>query len=178
MSESTQGSSRRTVLKGAAWTAPAIVLATAAPAVALSGAANITQSASGVLDRPSLTMRTTIAYVNANTGATTATTTVVLRSSAGQIGAGDPTAVSAGWAFVSVTPVGSAGIRTYTFSGVIPGAPSATSTQSSSLAFTVAVETAIGGLVGGSIEASTAVPSPASVTPDEVRGLWGDLPST
>ncbi|WP_323792623.1 hypothetical protein [Nocardioides sp.] len=178
MPESPSASSRRSVLKGAAWTAPAIVLASAAPAFAASGAASITQTVVGVLDRPNLKMTTTVDYNNLNTGATTATAIVTLRSSAGQIATGDPSFVSDGWTFSGVTPAGSAFIREYTFNGAIPGAPDASSTQPSSLVFTVGVEPAVGGLVGGSIDVTTSVPPPAGITPNPVRGPWGDIPAT
>ncbi len=173
MSDSMQGPHRRSVLKGAAWTTPAIVLATAAPAMAASGPASVAQSAVGVVDRPNLKMTTTVSFSNANTGAAPATVEVRVAASAGGISADDPTGVTGGWSFTGATPVGSAAIRTFTFMGTIPGAATATSTQASSLGFTVGVTTAVGGLVSGNLRVTTVVTSPATVTPNPAVGAWG-----
>lgn len=180
MPEHHQASSRRTVLKGAAWTAPAIVLATAAPAFAASGAASITQTVSGVVDNGTLLMTTTVNFLNTNTGATTAGVVVRLGATAGGVSGAVPTAVSDGWSFVGATPEGSAAIRWYSFSGTIPGATSASgasSTRASVLSFTVAVEAANlpGTVSAGSIWSTVTVPEPASVTPVEARGGWGPV---
>lgn len=179
-SQRNRPSSRRTVLRGAAWSAPAIVIATAAPAYAASGAASITQTVSGVVDSGTLVMTTTVDFLNSNTGATTATVVVRLGASAGQVSGAAPGAVSPGWAFVSSTPAGSAAIRWYTFSGTIPGATDASgpsSVAASVLSFTVPVEAANlpGPVSAGTIWSTVTVPAPASVTPVEARGAWGPL---
>jgi hypothetical protein len=177
MSDSKPGSSRRTVLKGAAWTAPVVVLATAAPAAAVSGSANVAQTASGSVDQPAELLTTSIDFVNSNTGSTTASIVVRLSASAGQMGAADPISVSAGWVFVSATPVGNAAIREYTFSGTIPGASDATSTQASFLRFEVPVEPADSLPSAGSIRATTTVAAPgAMVSPNPATGPWGPVP--
>lgn len=179
MSEPSRGSNRRAVLKGAAWTAPAIVLATAAPAFAASGAASITQAVSGVVDDDTLLMTTTVRYVNANTGATPATAIVRLSASAGRVATGDPTSVGPGWAFVGVTPVGSAAIREYTFAGTIAGADSPSTSDQTDLVFTVLVETAsVAELSAGTIRTTTTVNAPATVNPNPTTGGWGPLPAT
>lgn len=96
---------RRTVLRGAAWTAPAIVLATAAPAAAMSGGeARVTTRITPTMDDAGRTLRVSMQFDNSAPGSTGVTTIfVTCLPTAGVVDSTPPTGVSTGW--VAGTPV-------------------------------------------------------------------------
>jgi hypothetical protein len=115
MSEKLSGPSRRAVLRGAAWGAPAIVVVAAAPAVAASGPASVTTAVSAVRNPNNVTV--TIVLSNANTG-TTGPITLAL-TAAPTVGtaannANVRPASSEGWTYVDRTN-GPDGARIYNF---------------------------------------------------------------
>ncbi|WP_323791930.1 hypothetical protein [Nocardioides sp.] len=164
MSELVPGASRRKVLKGAAWTAPVVVMASAAPAFAVSGPAALTTIIEEAYNevRDEVTVLTVITEVtNANTGSPGAVTTVfTVLPTGGTITDADPTVLNlgAGFVFVSKAAAGVGGYS-YTFTnGNFPGAPDATSTISRAFAFAVPVT----GLSAGGVNVVTTPTTGAS----------------
>lgn len=138
--------SRRRVLKGAAWSAPAIVLATAAPAIAASGPASVTTLA--FASREGNVLDVVLTFVNQNTGSTGLTTVAVFFEStvpAEQIVPHNPTidtdASTLPWTFTGTG--GTSPERSFSFSlpaPGIPGAPTATGPgPAQTLAFSILV---------------------------------------
>ena len=157
MSDHASGASRRNVLKGAAWTAPVVVMATAAPAYAVSGEAALTTVVESAYNevRDEVNVLTVITKVtNANTGAPGLTTLVfTLQPTGGTIVDADATVlnVGAGFVFATKAPAGVGGFR-YTFTNsTFVGAADAASTEEKSFAFTVPVT----GLSAGGINVTT-----------------------
>lgn len=117
MSETKSVASRRNVLKGAAWTAPVVVMATAAPAFAASGAASLTAaiSAATALNTPRrVDVRSTLSNIN-DQASTALSATVTVTLSASSWGA-TPSATAAG--YTGGTPAGTGATRSFTFSAV------------------------------------------------------------
>lgn len=159
-------SSRRTVLKGAAWGAPAIVVVSAAPAMAASGPAVVTTAISGSVTGTTLSV--SVVLTNANTiasGLTNVTVTVTPTAVTGGSITGTNASVAgtstAGWTGGTGT-AGTGGARSFAFSNAtgVPGAATPTGTASSTLNFTVAY---LGGLqTGGSLLANVTVDAPGA----------------
>ncbi len=157
MSDRAAGTSRRNVLKGAAWSAPVVVMASAAPAYAVSGEAALTtvieQASNEVRDGDDvLTVITRV--TNLNTGSPGLVTLVfTVQPTGGTIESADPTVlnVGAGFVFVSKEAVGAGGYS-YTFTNsTFVGASDATATEPKTFAFTVPVT----GLSAGGINVVT-----------------------
>lgn len=140
---------RRALIKGAAWTAPAIVLATAAPATAASGAADVITTIPPTMDTyngpgEDGTLPVLINFTNTNTGSTgSVSITVTFLGVIAGVTADRPTDVSPGWSFVSPAE-GNQFNRRFTFMNPvgIAGAGTPTGTAESSLAFTIRTVTA------------------------------------
>ena len=122
---------RRAILRGAAWTAPAIVLATAAPATAASGDAQVTTTVTPTRDAGS-TLRVSMRFDSAGPDSTGLTTVyVTCRPTAGSVEPTEPTSVSSGWTAGPVAPTDPSGGQVFSFTspdGIrgIPGGVAAT----------------------------------------------------
>lgn len=117
---------RRTLLKGAAWSAPAIVVATAAPAMAASGPAMVTTRITPTMDDAGHNLFVSMQFDNVNTGGTGLTTIFVsLLPATGVVDPIPPTGVSNGWVAGPSTPtsVGNGRVFPFTSATGIPGAP-------------------------------------------------------
>lgn len=125
---------RRTVVRGAAWTAPAIVVAAAAPAMAASPPSVITATNDGAIQVDGPVLRFASSVRNTGTGPSTNMMAMVqvTAPSAASWGAA-PTAVltnflsgqsqtAARWTFVSVSGTGDT--RTFLFDAITEFAPS------------------------------------------------------
>ncbi|MGA8847738.1 MAG: hypothetical protein WB471_14080 [Nocardioides sp.] len=118
---------RRAVLRGAAWTAPAIVLATAAPATAASGGAQVTTRISPTTDDPGHNLHIAIQFDNSGPGSTGRTTVhVTCLPTTGVVDPTPPSAVSSGWVAGKPTPtdLGNGQIFPFTSADGIRGIPS------------------------------------------------------
>lgn len=169
-----EGMLRRTVVRSlahAAWAAPVIVAASAAPAFAVSGPAAVTTTVSG--SRTDAVLTIAITLTNSNTGPAGVTTLVVtatpLPATGSTISSSDPVITNAdGWVFT--TRSGNSGGRTYNFSNPnVPGAPTSTGTAQSTLIFTVPVGAGLAAPSSGTI---TAVPTVANGTSSGGAGAW------
>lgn len=164
---------RRRVLSTAgtaAWTAPVIVAATAAPAVASSGSLVSTTDVQGSRAGGMLTVSAT--FTNQSPVPTSAMNVqVVLDAIQGTIQSADPASVTGGFSFMSRS--GNSGGRTYVFTKDAPQlSGSATpGTATATLTFEVpATPDAIpGGLSTGTI---TATPSPTPSAGSPGIGSW------
>lgn len=171
--------SRRSVVRGAAWSAPVIVLATAAPAVAASGPASVVTTVPPTSDNSATTLPVTINFTNSNTGSTGLTTVTVrfqvagfLTIPEGSVTDAAPTGVTPGW--VPGVPTGTGTNRVFTFTKAAPGiAGTATGTATpvtTTLSFTVGItRQAVTGLSAGSISVTTTA---ASGTVANGNGAW------
>lgn len=166
---------RRSVLKGAAWAAPAIVVATAAPALAASADAlvtiNIPTTANNGTNLP-----VQVTFTNVNTRSTGQTDLAIVFTPGvgqGSVDADAPafTTNDAGWTNQGNTLNTLTGARTFNFRSTtgIPGAATVTGTAVSTLVFQVKVTQANGASSGG-ISAS-ATPARGSVLPF-LTGSW------
>lgn len=168
MSTTERGVSRRSVVKGAAWTAPVIVVASAAPAMAASGPAAVTTTVATAQSGSNLDV--SLSFVNANMGATSNPTTLAVRFSP-TAGTVDPAApinivtTGAAWSYVSSTVVGTVVTFNFTSTG-IPGATTPTGTSTCTLAFKIKVN---GGTSAGAINV-TANTASGAVLPG--TGTW------
>jgi hypothetical protein len=111
---------RRRVLQGVAWATPAVVIATAVPAMAVSGSpeeggAIVIVSSSAIYASGSLTVKAQIAHTGNGAPVTGLKATISLPSwgMPGQT----PTGVGAGWQFSSYATVGSNIVFTFTYVG-------------------------------------------------------------
>lgn len=159
MPEHIPGSTRRHVLKGAAWSAPAIVLATAAPSFAASGRAAVT-----TLVLPAThthgELSVTIDFVNRNTGSTGLTTTIVTFTPAPGFGSVVPdsaTRVTNDWRFIGSGNSTTAPTFSFSRTQGIDGAPTATTTATTRLYFRLRVEPNAAGQSAGTISTMTIV---------------------
>ncbi len=169
MSDSTGGASRRKILKGAAWTAPVVVMASAAPAFAASGPAALTTRIEAYDGGGKLTVIPTI--TNANTGAAGHTTLAITATpTVGTISDADPVLLSSGAGFVFVSRTAGPGpARNYLFETAnVPGASSPTGTAPVAFAFEVPVT----GPANQSSGTITAVPTPTNGNGTPGSGTW------
>ncbi|WP_323792012.1 hypothetical protein [Nocardioides sp.] len=116
---------RRTVLRGAAWTAPAIVLATAAPATAASGDAQVTTTVTPTNDAGG-TLRVSMRFDSAGPASTGPTTVyVTCLPTPGTVEPTEPTSVSSGWLAgpVTATDTGDGQVFSFTSADGIRGIP-------------------------------------------------------
>lgn len=120
-------SHRRTVLRGAAWTAPAIVLATAAPAAAMSGGeARVTTRITPTMDDAGHNLRVSMQFDNSapgSTGVTTIYVTCLPNPGSGVVDPTPPTGVSTGWVAGTPTPTGNGQVFPFTSAEGIRGIP-------------------------------------------------------
>ncbi len=162
------GISRRAVVRTAghaAWMAPAIVAASAAPSFAASGPAAISTTVTGSRSEGMLTV--TVTLTNANTGAagpTALSVGVTPLPNGGTVLSADPTMVSAdGWSFDSRS--GNSGGRTYFFSRPdVAGAATSTGTASTTLVFAVPVVESIAMISTGRLVATPIVTNGAATS--------------
>lgn len=142
MSSTENGPNRRTVLKGAAWSAPLIVVATAAPSYAASG----TVTTVIVANRPgaNTTVNVSVLFTktaNGSTGTLTVDVTLTALAATGTLNNG-PTAVNGG-TLVGLQGTGTDQSRTYRFTVPnINGSAGATATLTFS--FTTSASTTTG----------------------------------
>lgn len=117
------GLSRRHILQGVAWATPAVVIATAAPAAAVS--AVVQQAVVGALSVVSptaayasshLTVGAQVAYSGAQNGAPVTGLTVTMTFSGSVLSGGQtPTAIPNGWTFLGWTSAPNSGTYVFTF---------------------------------------------------------------
>ncbi len=162
MSDHDAGTSRRRVIKGAVWTAPAIVIATAAPAFAASGPAAVTTTV-----RPATHSDTklpiTIDFLNRNTGATGLTNVFVkFTPTAGTVTKSSVADVAPGWTFNGSSNDAAAPTLAFSHATGIAGAPTASGTATTTLSFTATV-VPVAGQSAGTIAVSVS-PSTGSIT--------------
>ncbi|WP_323793744.1 hypothetical protein [Nocardioides sp.] len=141
MPEHTPGTSRRRVLKGAAWTAPAIVLATAAPTYAASGRAAVTTLVLPATHTHGV-LSVTIDFINRNTESTGLTTAIVTCSptpGSGTVVRNSATRVTNGWQFIGSGNSTTAPTFSFSRDQGIDGAPTADSTATTRLHFRLEV---------------------------------------
>lgn len=123
MSISTREASRRTLIKGAAWTAPVIVVAAAAPAMAATGPADLRVSIASALrtngNGRNVAFVSTIANVNTLPSTGQLHTLTVTLEAAGDWG--NASISAPGFIFVPVTVVGASRSWQCTSAVVVPG---------------------------------------------------------
>lgn len=166
---------RRGVLRAGAWSAPVIVLATAAPAFAASGEAAITAVVMDTTDDDG-TMPVRIVFTNSNTRPSGAiqlfvefalSQVVPVRSIASQT----PTEISPGWVYTGTG--GTDTVRTFglRLESGIPGAPTSSSTSTSVLDFKIVVAGPTASPSSGTIRVDAGIPlGSGTFTPAE--GSW------
>jgi hypothetical protein len=169
--------SRRRVVAGAAWGAPAIVVASAVPAMALSGPANVLITIPPTADSGG-TLTVEAEFVNRNTGATGLITTAFFftpTTGLGSVPAQTPTINSTGttpgWTFTGQNNDSSD--KSFSFSRAapgIPGAPDATSTSDPvMLSFTITVTPGALDTSAGQIRTLSVVQSGSA---PQANSLW------
>ncbi|WP_139977447.1 hypothetical protein [Nocardioides litoris] len=166
MSNNEHGSSRRTVLKGAAWAAPAIVVATAAPAMAASGPALVVTTINAVRPSSNTTVNVTVSFSNSNTGGTGNTyTDVTVSQPTGNTSATPTNVMGTNWSFESVqgTPTNQLKVWRFRNTEGIPGVATATSPPGVTSSFSFAFSTN-NSSVAGTVSAAT-TPTSGTVAP-------------
>jgi hypothetical protein len=159
--------SRRRVVAGAAWTAPAIVVASAVPAYALSGPANVLITF-GPTSRTGDQLSVDMEWVNRNTEPTGLMTTAVYFTPTigfGTIPKLDPVidagASTPGWTFVGSN--NNEADRSFSFTRAAPGIPGAPDALGVSdpvvLSFTITVTPNVATLSAGQIRTLSVVSS-------------------
>lgn len=150
--------SRRKIVTNAAWAAPAIVVATAAPAMALSGRANVALTMTATRSGNLLTVN--LSGINRNTENTGLTTTVVyVNPEVGDVPAQTATinsmGSSPGWRTDASTGGPTRRAFGFTRDNGYDGAPTSTGTATTSLSFTITVTPAAGLLSSGTLDTLT-----------------------
>lgn len=166
--------SRRTVTRGAAWSAPVIVLATAAPVMAASGPVTVTTlpptATRGQLD----SVFTTIRFLNSSAEPTPATVAVTLTPTpdvGGTVTDERPRNISTGWSPLTGTPTGTETARTFTFVGTVLGASAPDQPRETVLTFAARV-VPVGGVVStGTITVDPVVTAPGARA-EGAEGSW------
>lgn len=153
MPEHVPGSTRRHVLKGAAWSAPAIVLATAAPSYAASGRANVTTIVLPTADADGK-LPVTLEFRNRNTESTGRTNVFVRFTpypASGMVEPNSAVEVTNGWTSIGSSPDPTMPNFTFVSATGIPGASTPDGIAVSSFSFEVTVLPGAGGLSAGTI---------------------------
>lgn len=156
MPEHTPSTSRRRLLHGAAWTAPAIVLATAAPSFAASGRANVTATVTPTADADGK-LPVTIEFRNRNTGSTGQANVFVRftpNPASGTVEPNSATEVTNGWTSIGSSSDPSRPNFTFVSPTGIPGASTPDGIAESSFSFVVTVNPGAGELSAGTITVS------------------------
>ena len=175
--------SRRRVIQGAAWSAPVVLLATAAPAAAASGdpAGLVIASTSAVHNTASLTVNALASFSAGPGGSRQPVTGVTIAFSmpTARVGLLEPSTTSAGWRYLSTAVSGANTVFTFQWTGA-DLSPSTTVTgplvatlpkgYANNAAFTVSA-IAKGTSVGTAVSSPTAtIPVPTGIT--AVFGSW------
>ena len=163
--------SRRTVIGGAAWAAPAIVVAAAAPAFAASGPASVTTTVRPASDANGR-LPITIDFLNRNTGSTRLTTVIVTLTPTplfGSVTPGSAVDVTGGWTFLGSGNSTTAPTFSFSKSTGIDGAATSTGTATTTLSFAVTVVPNQLGQSAGTIDV---IVSPGNGSVASGDGLW------
>ena len=170
MPEHIPSTSRRRILHGAAWTAPAIVLATAAPAFAASGRANVTSFVLPTADVDGK-LPVTIQFRNRNTGSTGQTNVFVRftpNPASGTVQPDSATDVTNGWRSIGSSSDPTKPNFTFVSATGIPGASTPDGIAESSFSFVVTVLPATpSGVSAGTITVA------ATLTEGDFTGVTG-----
>lgn len=133
--------SRRRVIKGAAWAAPVIVMASAAPAFAASGPASVSTTVLPATDSGGR-LPVTINFLNRNTESTGLTTVIVTFTPTpgfGSVTKDEAFEVTPGWNYLGSGNSTTAPTFSFSRAAGIDGAASSTGTATTTLSFEVGV---------------------------------------